>query len=60
MDNAALASHVDIELDKDLEKTSSRDIIMEETLRILGDYVTLSSDAVKPNLTAAGQVSTIR
>ncbi len=58
--NAAQASHDDIELDKDLDKTASRDIILEETLRILGDYVTLSSDAVKPNLTAAGQVSAIR
>ena len=57
---AALASHDDIEPDKDLDKAASRDIILEETLRILGDYVTLSSDAVKPNLTAVGPVSAIR
>ena len=54
---AALENHDDIEMDKDTDQDSSRDIIMEETLRVLGDYVNLSRDVGKPNLTAGGQVS---
>jgi len=50
--NAAADSHNGVEPDKDSEPESARDITLEETVRILGDYVTLSSASAKPNLAA--------
>ena len=50
--NAATDSNHGDEPDKDSESDSARDITLEETVRILGDYVMLSRASVKPNLAA--------